>query len=264
MLLHRGSIESLERPFAGYHCNHNRTPTVYHGARAGRERLTRFFLTVDRAELPAQRETWGLADATLEEVAVGPAVGVRLADALLATAPPATQGRHSRWNPFEAALAFTYDSAHVLPHVADSIVVSGRHATIGYLGANPVLRDMIGRLVRELSQDRPRRALYAADAGELAGFAESADLFIVDFGLDTTLEPQPDRRSDGVEAGVPEFPESLRAVAMAFELLVEEERARLELGMHPRRFLLINSTTVYLDTFVAANFIPVGRPRTRG
>ncbi len=36
MLLHRGSIESLEERLASYHCNHNRTPTVYHGA-PGRE-----------------------------------------------------------------------------------------------------------------------------------------------------------------------------------------------------------------------------------
>ena len=35
--------------------------------------------------------------------------------------------------------------------------------------------------------------------------------------------------------------------------LVDEERARLEREMHARRFLLVNSTTVYLDTFVVAN-----------
>ena len=208
LLLHRGSIESLEDTFAGYHCNHSRTPTVYHGPEPIGNDITRFFLTVERADLPDQRDTWGLPDTTLEEVAVGSGVGVRLADALLAAIPPATHGRQSRWNPFEAALALTYDSAHVLPHVADSIVVSGPHVTIGYLGANPVLRGMIDRLVRELSQDGRLTALYAADATELDEFAAAADLFIVDLGLDATLEPEP--HADGVDAEVPELPESLR------------------------------------------------------
>jgi hypothetical protein len=161
-----------------------------------------------------------------------------------------------RWNPFEAALALTYDSAHVLPHVADSIVVAGRHVTIGYLGANPVLREMIERLVRGLSHDVPLRALYAADSQGLAEIAEAADLFIVDLGLDATLEPKLD--AGGFEGEVPELPESLRAVAVAFERLVERERARLAHGMHPRRFVLVNSTTVYLDTFVVENLYSSG------
>ena len=253
LLLRCGSIESLEERLAGYHCNHSRTPTVYHGPEPIGNDITRFFLSVERAELPDQRDTWGLADTTLEEVAVGPRVGVRVARALLAAIPPTTQGRPSRWNPFEPALEFTYDSAHVLPHVADSIVVAGQHVTIGYLGANPVLRDMIERLVRELSHDGPLKALYAADIQELDELAESADLFIVDLGLDAALESELVSDADGVDGEVPGLPKSLTAVAVAFERLVQRERARLERGMHPRRFVLVNSTTLYLDTFVVSN-----------
>ena len=228
-------------------------PTVYHGPEPIGNDITQFFLAVERADLPDQHESWGLADTTLEEVAVGSEDGVRLADALLAAIPPATQARQPRWNPFEAALALTYDSAHVLPHVADSIVVAGRHVTIGYLGANPVLREMIDRLALELSHDVTLRALHATDARELEEIAKSADLFIVDLGLDATLEPQLDAGAEGLDGEIPELPESLSAVAVAFERLVEQERARLELGMHPRRFVLVNSTTVYLDTFVVSN-----------
>ena len=64
---------------------------------------------------------------TLEEVSVGSAAGVRFTDALVAATRAAPPGR-SPWNPFETAFALTYDSAHVLPHIVDSIVVSGRHA----------------------------------------------------------------------------------------------------------------------------------------
>ena len=53
MLLHRGSIESLEERVAGYHCNHNREPTVYHGAGKVANDLVRFFV-VGRARRPAR------------------------------------------------------------------------------------------------------------------------------------------------------------------------------------------------------------------
>ena len=250
--LHRGSIESLEEAVAGYHCNHNRTPTVYQGPDPVGNDLTRFFLAVERADIPDQRGIWGLADVELEEVSVGSAARARFTAALVAATRTAPPGR-SPWNPFETAFALTYDSAHVLPHIVDSIVVSGRHLTIGYLGANTVLRALIDDVVRELSPDGSLEVLYASDEHEVEELAESADLVIVDFGLDATLESpagldQGDRYED-----VPLFPKPLRPVVIAFERLLERERARLDRGLHPRRFLLVNSSTVYLDSFVVSN-----------
>jgi hypothetical protein len=252
MLLYRGSIESLEGSLAGYHCNHNRTPTVYHGPQPVGNDPGRFFLTVERAPLPEQRDTWGLADAVLREVPLASGVSVRLTDALLDAVRPAARGQ-STWNPFEQALALTYDSAHVLPHLADSIAVSGSRMTIGYLGANPVLREMIDHVVRELSEDGSLTALYASNVSDLDALAESADLLIVDFGLDATVAHESMAGGDGSDVRIPPFPEELRPVAIAFERLIQRERARLEQGLHARRFLLVNSTTVYLDSFVVAN-----------
>ena len=248
MFLHRGYIESLEDALAGYHCNHNRTPTVYHGQPVGNDHI-RFFLAVEHADIPDQRETWGLADIALDEVRVGTGAGARFADALVDAIRPATHHRPP-WNPFEAAFAVTYDSAHVLPHIADSIAVSGRALTVGYLGANPILREMIDRVVQDLSHDGSLRALYAADARELDGLADSADLLIVDLGLDATLESELPSDADGPTF---DLPASLLEVVIAFDRLVHMERARLERGAHPRRFLLVNSTTVHLDTYVVAN-----------
>ena len=118
----------------------------------------------------------------------------------------------------------------------------------------------------EPTADGSLTSLHAADEREVDELVESADLFIVDFGLDATLMPEaaPLPESEGAE--VPSFPESLRPVAVAFDHLVKRERARLERGMHPRRFLLVNSTTVYLDTFVVAQLRPeaviaAARPR---
>jgi hypothetical protein len=125
--------------------------------------------------------------------------------------------------------------------------------TIGYLGANPVLREMLDDAVRELSRDRSLSLLQASDERGVDELAESADLLVVDLGLDTTVESDAPSSPDGADVGVPAFPERLRPVVAGFERLVQLERNRLERDMHPRRFLLVNSTTVYVDTFVAAN-----------
>jgi hypothetical protein len=252
LLLHRGSIDTLEDALAGYHCNHSRTPTIYHGAEWIENDLRRFFLEVERAELPHQRQSWGLADTTLEEVSLGSATGVRFTDALVTSTPSGTH-RRSPSSPLEARVAVTYDEAHVLPHVVDSIVVSGRHTTIGYLGANPVLREMVDRVVRELARESALEVVDVSKTTELEELANSVDLFIVDFGLAAPLAPELASQLKGLEAGDPDFPEPLRPVAVAFEELVRQERARLERGMYPRRFVLVNSATVYVNSFVVAN-----------
>ena len=46
----------------------------------------------------------------------------------------------------------------------------------------------------------------------------------------------------------------LDLVFAALERLVEVERARLGLGAHPRRIVLVNSSTVFLDAYALAEF----------
>ena len=146
--LHRGSIETLEGSLAGYHCNHSRIPTVYHGAERISNDLDRFYYSVEGAALPAQRATWGLADAALEEVPLQRQIGPAFVDALLATLPIASGPRPAS-DAVKATFGTTYDSGHVLPFIADSLVVSPL-TTIGYLGINPILRQMLATLVDEL------------------------------------------------------------------------------------------------------------------
>ena len=92
MLLRRGSIESLEEHIAGYHCNHQRTLTVYHDTGLAND-LGRFFREVEVVALPRQRETWGLADEDLEVVPVGDVPDRQFISAVLTAsgnrAPPA-------------------------------------------------------------------------------------------------------------------------------------------------------------------------------
>ncbi len=49
---------------------------------------------------------------------------------------------------------------------------------------------------------------------------------------------------------MPEAMKHLRSVVSGFERLVHHERHRLELGRHPRRFVLVNSATGYTDPYI--------------
>ena len=199
MLLHRGSIESLEDAFAGYHCNHSRTPTVYHGPEP--HRRTTSPVSSWPSSAPSSRHN------------VRPGVW------------PTSPSRRSRWRPRSGSASPTRCSPLSRPlrgresRAGTCSRRRGVHVRLGsraaacrrldrgrgaprhdrYLGVNPVLRGMIDRLVRELSHDGPLRVLFAADSQGLTEIAESADLFIVDLGLDSMLETELDAHPDGFD-----------------------------------------------------------------
>jgi hypothetical protein len=250
MLLHRGSIGSLTERLAGYHCNHNRTPTVYHGSLTVTNDLERFFLLVDRAELPSQRRTWGLIDDTLEEVPVPERSGGQFA-AAVTTASPSAAGPRRPSDAARIPFELTYDSGHVLPFIADSLAVTPPNATIAYVGVNSVLEQSLATLVAQLGHGRSLAAPKLDDLSSIDELAETADLFVVDLGLDESLaDASPPAARNHQPAGLPV--ELARAFA-ALERLVELERARLERGDHSRRFVLVHSWTVFCDAYVLAN-----------
>ena len=242
MALHQGSIESLGG-LAGYHCNHSRTPTVYQDAAGIENDLVRFFAEVREPELPAERDHWGLVDDDIEEISLRTNSGTRLVNSLIAAIPPfASERVVSRAQDW--AFGLTYDSGHVLPFVADSIAVSPAGTTIGYLGPNPTLERMLAIMATEL--DRGLTFESAHDGPSAAALAGSADLFVVDFG------GEPRNASD--EHAVDPHPRGLRPILEGLGELVGSERARLERNLHPRRFVLINSTTLYTDAYISADF----------
>jgi hypothetical protein len=248
MLFHRGSIESLGERLAGYHCNHNREPTVYHGTGKVANDLERFVVAVDRADLPAQKDTWGLAGVELDEVAVreraGPQFGATLVAAIPSTTGPRTPSDAARV-PYE----LTYDSGHVLPFVADSLAVSSSEATIAYVGANPVLERMLATVVERLGFEGPMQVANLDDTSSVEELARQADVLIVDLGIDVS-----DTDASSARDHQPaHLPARLIEVFGALKRLVELERARLERGEHPRRFVLVHSWTVFWDKYVLAN-----------
>jgi hypothetical protein len=245
MFLLRGSIQSLENHVSGYHCNHSRTPTVYHDATTVQNDLERFFVSVERAELPAQRESWGLADAVLEEVPVGAKRAAAFRDAVVGAIP----GQEARVSSdlLGSGAAVTYDSGHVFSFVVDSIAVSGHVPTVGYLGTNEVLESMLVRFFSHAGSGGST-ILTASDETGVDHLADAADLFVVDLGLDANRVDDTSAADAGDHRA--RFPRTLLDVLAAFERLVHRERRRLEQGAHPRRFVLVNSATLYTNAFV--------------
>jgi hypothetical protein len=246
MLLHRGSIQSLGDQVAGYHCNHNRIPTVYHDARPVTNDLERFFFSVKEAKIGAQRHRWGLADAVLEEVQVREPAGTSFRAAVVDAIPAG--GPSTPSDAFGDPFALSYDSGHVLPFVADSLVVAPREAKIAYIGANPVLERMLSRLVDTLQLGRPLAVVDKPDS--VRDLHDTTDVFVVDLGVDVCLaEGEGDQDRD---AGLRALRERLYPAFESLQLLVELERHRVGRGMHPRCIVLVNSGSAYWNAYVLA------------
>jgi hypothetical protein len=248
LLLHRGSIESLESHVSGYHCNHNRTRTVYHGSRVAND-LDRFFFSVDEAELPAQRATWGLANVVVEEVASRDSLSARCIDALARAIP---SGPRVLSDAYRAPFSLTYDSGHVLPFIADALVVSSPEATIGYVGANTVLQRMLGQVIDRLGFAHPMSIAGFDDITRLDEIAEITDVFVLDLGLDIS-EVDASFDASG-KSDTSSFPLALAHTLAVVDRLVELERARCEQAEHPRPMFLVNSSSEFWDAYVLSQF----------
>ncbi|MDQ3378763.1 MAG: hypothetical protein M3546_00355 [Actinomycetota bacterium] len=260
MFMRRGSIDSLEERIAGYHCNHSRTPTIYHGAETPANDLDRFFYSIDRPEVPAQRESWGLADVALEEVNARRGVESGFATAVLSAAAQASP-RRPPFDARDAKFALEYDSGHVLPFIADSLIVSPPDAKIAYIGTNSVLEGMLASLVAELDLGGPLVRARLEDSTSASEIDRIADVFVVDLGLDAAFGDVSldDDSLDDISLDVVDGSEAALARAGlirsfdTFRQLVELERRRLESGEHPRRLLLVNSSAVFWNAYALAH-----------
>ncbi len=248
LFLHRGSIETLEERVAGYHCNHSRTATVYHGEGSTANDLDRFFFSVEAPSLPEQRNSWGLAELALPAAVVqpGPPSETSLVSALVgATASTPTHRRADDVQ--QAKFSLTYDSPHVLPFVVDSLVVSPGAVT-AYVGCNSALRPMLQHVVRALGIP-PLLVPSCEDPGAVVDAVREASIIIVDLGMDYSLASAAgtvdDEQADVVAP-------ALQSVFDAFRAIVEAERARIAEGQQSRRFVLVNSTAAYWNGWVLA------------
>ena len=249
LFLRRGSIESLGESVAGYHCNHHRIPTVYHGTALAND-LQRFFYDLDRSDVPAQRDTWGLVDEEIEELVVGERANAEFTAAALAACEGSGVAPSAGSDATQERFSLEYDSRHALPFVVDALRTAPRTAVVAYVGANHELERLLAAFVATWN----RSSLLVAsldDPAFAAAVDEAADVVVADLGVDAAILGAPLVEGSGVE-----FTRTRRELVCAYELLrqiVALERARLEAGRSPRRFVLVNSGTQFWSTFVLAN-----------
>jgi hypothetical protein len=246
LMLHRGSIESLEDHLAGYHCNHNRTRTVYHG-RGVENDLQRFFYSVDDAAVPAQRTSWGLAGITMHEVPLRNCISADSAAALVDAIP--TRPR-STSDAMEAPFLISYDSGHILPFVADTLFISSRDTTVGYLGANTVLEGMLAATVDGLGFARSLVSARFDDSAAIDELDEKADTFIIDLGVDVSEESSFLHDLSRREFG--RIPPGVMDALPVLYRLFDRERKRYEKTKHLRPIVLVNSSAVFWEAAILA------------
>ena len=240
MLLHRGSIESLAAEVAGYHCNHNRTTTVLQERLAVND-FHRFVVDVTEADVGSQRETWGLAESSVEEIRLDPGEGTAFRAAVLdavssSPGPPAeTDARDEKWR-------LEYHSGHAFSFVADALRVADARARVAYLGVNETLRRML-----DLALERLGRPELVVVEDELDA---TVDVIVVDLGIDSLTVGEP--LATATEAVAADQRAALRAAFERFRRLVERERVSLLDGSPRRRFVLVGSSAVYWNAFTLA------------
>jgi hypothetical protein len=250
MLFRTGSIESLGEHVAAYHCNHTRVPTVYHGARLVSNDLNRFFYSVDKAGLPEQRATWGLAEVFLEDVPIGERAALHVGDRVASVVAGESRARVAS-DAVASVSGLMYDSAHVLPFIADSLVISSPYVTVGYIGANPALQQLLVMLAAELGIKAPLVVADLEDLGSVDELDRVADVIVIDLGIDVSLANGRSTRTGDSETV--ELPHGLGGAFAALERLFALERRRLERGEHPRRLVLVNSATAFWDAYLLAH-----------
>jgi hypothetical protein len=172
-------------------------------------------------------------------------VGIDFATAVIGAIPDGPPCVPS--NAYGAPFELTYDSGHVLPFIADSLAVSPREARIAYIGANPVLERMLTTVVAEVGLG-PLVVPELDNQKSLGRIIRNADVFIVDFGLDVSLVDTP--LDPTVRSAPAPIRRKLDPIFAALKLIVSSERARLKRGEHPRRVVLVNSTSGFWNEYV--------------
>jgi hypothetical protein len=223
-LLH-GTCGDVEPDLFGYHCDHTRQVTPAHRHDAPENDLARFVLDLtDPYDCRHQAETWGLADAEIEDIRLD---GSRVTyfDALAATIT-APMDTPTRTEVGAAGIERTdYDPPHALPFLLDALVEYPRGSLLGWFGTRADTLALFAQAWRAAGFTAP--ILVPSDAPWLgAPLPESvtaadtpdivtrAHLFVLDGGLPAGHHPA---------APVQQTPQ-MRHVLRALSRIVADER----------------------------------------
>lgn len=132
-----GEVKTAAAFVSGWHCNHTRTQTNTHKSGRKSNDIDEVLVQLVRADLPHQKDTWGLAGEELEEVRVDGSRQGDLLKALDKVLPvPAASPLVT---PFISSDLQACPPEHLKPYIADIMYSFPREWPIGYFGTDKKL-----------------------------------------------------------------------------------------------------------------------------
>lgn len=267
-LLH-GAPGSLVSSLFGYHCDHTRQATPAHRHDRVQNDWRRFIDDLDTVDIPEQHESWGLADAAVEEISLAEGAR-RYLDALhhAVGAPMQDMDEISYISATYSRIG--YDPRHVLPFLLDAVCAYPRDAQLVWLAADPALLarfvDAWGALgfTLPILVVIPAGPAWPVPAGcQLVDVAEAiagADIFVFDFG--GAVPAADDAPAELARARV------LAAMEQNFRRMVAAEQRRLADSCPPRRVIAVNVVNNRAETvvhsYLAVTFAPIATRLRQG
>jgi hypothetical protein len=269
MELLRGQQSSLLDDLFGYHTAHTRAATFVHTRGNVANDYETFVRGVSRAELPEQRQTWGLPAGRIEEIPIS-AENRRVYDFVVertVEALPTDFDVHDHTYRLDDSLSYRAD--HVFPYLLSALAPLPRNQSIGFVGCRADLflrfldawREMgfTGRVYGLSSEadhllgsgGRARTHRSKVKLVSEADLFSYADMFLFEFGRRSEEWRGP--RLAGERSRWAE--RDLEAIVRARDVLeryVAFERA--EADRPPRRCIFIGAANNSLEDLVTAEF----------
>ncbi len=235
-----------------YHCGHARQATATHSHGRIENDVGRFVHRIKSADIPHQRDSWGLPDEAIEEINLEQPAGMALRGAINAAVTPLGAKQLAAQYCKASFDNFGYDAGHVAAHVLDLLSTFPRNTAFAYAG---VRRDLLEALVKGLpalgfrfrimvpenARERLTPAVAAqVQAAPLDDMLDAADVLLFEFGL--ARDETGAARDAGAGADVTDAEAAaLEDVAAAYRSLVARERAAREFGRPGRMVVAINA-----------------------
>lgn len=259
MCLKYGAVGDLGGEVLSYHCDHTRRVISAPNHEMAKNDWRRFVDEIDRADIPAQAQTWGCAGEIVEELrlslnsigsyvqALRKAIGEPLAEPKIVDSTARTYNKGD------------YDPRHLMPFLVDMFVSMPRRSNVAWYGGRletlrlfaivwETLR-FTGNILVSQSADAARSLTSIVRCVPAPKALAEADTFVFDFG---GLPVEPQDMGTHKDPGC-ELPRS-------FFRVVREEQVRLASGLPLRRIIALNAiNNVYepfVQSFVAAAISP--------
>jgi hypothetical protein len=232
LFIHFSETKTAEKELEGWHCNHTRSVSLVHKPGRKSNDFSEVFHEITRADLPLQKDTWGLAGEELEEI--------RLTDTspLIETLKSLLPANHAVYDaPYISAESLPCPLPHMQVYLTDLLVTFPRAFNVAYLGESEELFKGFQKVWNALGFTG--NIFRLTQGTVLEEQAARADLFIAAY------TPVPDEAKHEARG------DNQRMLAV-LEQLFKLERARLkDSPQSPRKFIVINGGQRDVATLMA-------------